>query len=102
MPILAVCLALIASTAVAMGHSFYDPWCCSGKDCAPIPQESVKVSRRGYTVTICPGDHPLVTESCINKHFGFDEARPSEDGAYHACIYPAGEIRCLYAPQGGV
>lgn len=83
-------------------HEWYDPWCCNGGDCSPVHEQTARVSRHGYAVTLCPGDHPLVVDSCISKTFTFQEARPSADGRFHACIYPAGQIRCFYAPQGGV
>jgi hypothetical protein len=30
-----------------LAHSFYDPWCCSDKDCHPVPCEEMAVRTDG-------------------------------------------------------
>lgn len=86
----------------ALPHSWYDPWCCNAKDCAPIPASAVRVTPGGFAVTLQPGEHPMVTEGVFRAFVRHRDARPSEDGEYHACIYPADTMRCFYAAQGGV
>lgn len=86
--LLAGIVAIFATTA-AIAHSWYDPWCCNENDCQPIkdPNE-VQALADGY-------------------HFRgwvmpYAKARVSADGDYHFCEYPKGELRCFYAPPGGV
>ncbi len=93
-------LALLAAP-VARSHSWYDPACCGGHDCSPIPGSAVKASRAGYSVTIRPGEHPLVKDAPVSGFVAYADARPSQDSEFHACIV-GGAIKCLYAPQGGV
>lgn len=79
----------------------YDEWCCSGFDCHPIPDAAVQIVDRGYLVTLTRGQHPLVGEP-ITQLVPFAKARPSGDEHYHACVFPAGTVRCLYVPPSGV
>lgn len=85
----------------ALGHSWYDPFCCNGKDCAPVADGAVRAVRGGWRVRLMPGDHPMVTRP-LDVTIPHAEARPSEDGAFHVCVFPADTLRCLYVPQGGV
>lgn len=93
-------LAFLAAPG-ARSHSWYDLACCAGNDCAPIPASAVNASRAGYSVTIRPGEHPLVKDKPVSGFVAYADARPSQDSEFHACIV-AGAIKCLYAPQGGV
>jgi hypothetical protein len=92
---LVVVLTFVSGTALA--HSWYDQICCSDSDCAPIPTEAVHVVPGGYEVTLRPGDHPYATRA--NSYFIREEdARPSQDGGYHACLHPPDTMRCFYRP----
>ena len=84
----------------AAGHSWYDPYCCNGKDCQPISDGLARLTRGGWRVRLMPGDHPMISRpmDVIVPH---SEAKPSEDSAFHICIFPADTLRCLYVPQGG-
>lgn len=93
--------ALIAQAAFA--HSWYDPECCSDRDCAPITEplkynskgEILAKTKHGYT--IIPRDHKI---------------RPSKDEDIHVCmnIYipdkpldkktPTFKFLCIYRPPG--
>ena len=76
----------------------YDSWCCSGRDCHPIPQDEVQITPDGYLVTI-PAESPA---EALQKLFGYDQVRMSGDGQYHACIVPgSSDFRCLYVPPMG-
>ena len=49
LPTLAGSAVVALLPALAVAHSapvgwHYDSWCCSGRDCAPIPQEEVHVT----------------------------------------------------------
>lgn len=96
---LAGAATLLATAACA--HSWYDLACCAGNDCAPIPGSAIRANRAGYNVTIRPGEHPLVKDKPVTGFVLYADARPSQDSDFHACIV-GGELKCLYAPQGGV
>lgn len=105
---LALAVAMMAAPVLAhdaaMGWK-YDGWCCNGDsmtgDCQNIPDRSVKVTPRGYQVTLDVGDHRLVTK----RHeflVTWDKVRPSGDSSYHACLFPSEDVlRCFYAPPQG-
>jgi hypothetical protein len=77
----------------ALSHSWYTGFrnpttgvdCCGGADCTPID-----VNRIVETV------EEFVIDS--RWHFRKDEAMPSFDGAYHACIW-GGRPRCFFFPS---
>ena len=103
----------------------YNPWCCGGQDCAPIPPTAVTPTETGYLVHLKPGDHPLVSAE-YTWLVPYDNLRPDVIGAcyniaprlggdatgaqtclhttpdglgFHACFYPNfPNLRCLYAP----
>lgn len=102
---LSLALALAAGAPPTHAHSFYSYYCCQGEvDCQPIRVEAVQVTAKGYLVTLRPQDHTmLVGETAARTYLvPFSEAKPSPDGAYHACIYPGPDhLRCFYAPPHG-
>src|SRR5690349_12859091 len=65
----------------------YDPFCCNGKDCAEIPTETVKPVNGGYSVSLTPADHPMVTKP-HTLLVPYDKVKNSQDGQYHICLYP--------------
>lgn len=95
-------LLLCLATTPAFGHSFYDPACCSDRDCWPAGKDddarepAPRVTPQGYVLhdgTVVP----------------FTDARPSPDGRYHVCrlagslsgeLIRTGRKACLYVPQG--
>lgn len=87
-------MTLALSLPLLLAHSWYEPMCCSGQDCAPLTRESrVVPARGGYHVFVRPGD-PAV-------FFPQDKVRPSQDGLYHVCISLHSQAPlCLYAPFG--
>ncbi len=93
--------ALLAGPVAA--HDWYDGDCCSGHDCAPVSPSAVVVTRDGYAVTLNPGDHPLVTRTIrATVPFASPDARPSQDGNWHACVHPGrAALLCLYVPGAG-
>jgi hypothetical protein len=70
----------------ARAHSFYDPECCSDKDCAPIDSKLVRITDSGYVVTVGPGQHPMVKHAPVSFVIPYHTARESPDGRYHVCI----------------
>lgn len=86
---------------VARAHEWYDARCCSGRDCHPVADHTVRGSKAGYTVTLQPGEHPLVKDKPVSGFVPYAEALVSRDRKFHACIVNR-ELKCLYAPQGGV
>ena len=85
----------------AWGHSWYEPSCCSARDCVELPPKAVTITRNGYAVVMAVNDTPhrfTIAQS---------ESRPSLDEHYHICLVPTpnGEqpfgMRCFYAPPLG-
>jgi hypothetical protein len=79
-------IGLMASWSDARAHSFYDPECCSDKDCAPIDSKLVRITDSGYVVTVGPGQHPMVKHAPVSFVIPYHTARESPDGRYHVCI----------------
>ena len=97
-------VALIASVSAASAHSWYDADCCNLQDCEPIARSTVTlIPGFGYEVTLRPGEHFKVTEGepAVTRRFTFEEARPSADADFHACVFGQ-RILCLYEPMGGM
>ncbi|HEY5798469.1 MAG TPA: hypothetical protein VIU82_25990 [Bosea sp. (in: a-proteobacteria)] len=95
---------LVINGASAFAHSWYDPYCCNTKDCQPIPKAAVKVTAKGYIVTLAPHEHPMLAKETAPHTYliPFDIVRESKDDDFHACIYPGPEtMRCFYAPPVG-
>lgn len=80
--------AVLAACPVAFGHSFYDPECCSDRDCAPSPAEKVKETAAGFL---------LDTGEFVPRSV----ARPqSHDDSYHLCRSEFSKaILCFYFPN---
>lgn len=85
-------------------HSWYDPACCSGQDCAPAPVGSVVATRNGWAVHIEPGEHPMLGDMSFDDvvPYGSDGIHESQDDQFHVCISggPDPRLLCLYIPQG--
>lgn len=88
----------------ARAHSWYDPACCSGQDCAPAPVGSVVATRNGWAVHIEPGEHPMLGDMSFDDvvPYGSDGIHESQDDQFHICISggPDPRLLCLYIPQG--
>ena len=73
-------------------HSWYDPWCCSTKDCHPVDDADAPVEiQEGYKW------HEFVFPKSMEK--------PSQDGHWHVCLVPdengnPATPRCIYVPMG--
>jgi hypothetical protein len=59
--------------------------CCGGSDCGPVAAERVVETAHEYIVD-------------GKWRFNKEEAMPSRDGAYHACIW-GGKPRCFFVPM---
>ena len=100
-------LALMALPVFA--HAWYSTACCSGKDCARVPALSVTAGPDGWHVRIRPGEHPMVTRGVLDAVVPYDEALPSQDDGFHACVRDQSSpsavmtdpIICLYVPDMG-
>jgi len=100
--------ALGLASWAAWGHSFYDPWCCSEQDCAPIPASSVRWTPAGWEVTLTPEQHFMVQRPTTwlipfdDEIRGNARIRQSPDDSFHACVLPISQtMRCLYVPEFG-
>jgi len=91
----------IGATFSALAHGWYDPVCCSGRDCAPVPFDSVEITEDGYRVTLHPGDHLMVRSSVVHV-VAYGDVLESKDDGFHACLFPDQNVmRCFYAPPFG-
>lgn len=81
-------LLVLSALNEAKSHSWYSPYCCSGKDCGPA------------RVTINPNGTVTATNQFGTATFTQKQFRPSRDGQYHACIHPTLGPRCIYIPAG--
>ncbi|MGA7450895.1 MAG: hypothetical protein WBW73_06330 [Rhodoplanes sp.] len=94
-----VALAMLLAPSVSFAHSWYDPACCSGQDCKPVPETDLKKHPDGRWEYL-----PL------HQFFNPDQERPSGDANYHVCIgvtrpeefggttAPIYIPRCIYTP----
>jgi hypothetical protein len=87
-------LSVIFLAGPALTHSWYDPDCCSDRDCEPVSAVTFVASNPGsvpvMVVTTSFGTKPVTARTKI---------RESRDSRMHACIYQ-GELICLYMPPG--
>ena len=77
--------------------------CCSGTDCAEIPDEAVKETPDGYLVSLLPGQHPMVTKEPFSILIPYNsiKIKNSPDGLHHICISRTGHLFCFFAgPRG--
>ena len=85
-------LSAILLAGPALTHSWYDPDCCSDRDCEPVSAVAFVASTPGsvpvMVVTTSFGTKPVTSRTKI---------RESKDSRMHACIYQ-GELICLYMP----
>jgi hypothetical protein len=83
---------LLALAEVAIAHSWYDPDCCSDRDCEAVS-----------AVTYVASDPNSVPVMVVTTSFGTKPVTPktkireSKDSRMHACIYQ-GALICLYLP----
>jgi hypothetical protein len=96
-------LVLLVSSHSAKAHSFYDPKCCSGTDCAPVSEVNLKPVKGGWRLHIAPGEHPTVKQVIdVLIPYGDPKIHPSPDGQPHACVGPNTQvIFCIYVPDFG-
>jgi hypothetical protein len=105
-------LALVLYALQAKAHKApsgweYDPACCSGQDCQPVPDAAIRETPGGYAILIQPGEHRMVPRTAtapverVLRH-GDPRIRPSGDGRKHACVGQAESLYCIYVPPGGV
>jgi hypothetical protein len=96
-----IMMLMLCGSVSAAAHSWYDPVCCSERDCAPIPYEAVEITDDGYLVTLRAGDHLMVSSTVVHV-VAYADVLKSQDGEYHACLFPNQNVmRCFYAPPIG-
>jgi len=86
-------LVFILLSSFAFGHEFYDAMCCDDKDCAPVPEGVVTLTREGYLVQ--PHNNLLKVQLVS---FSDERLRVAPDGQYHTCLTAFNTLRCLYVP----
>ena len=87
-------MSVVVLAGPALTHSWYDPDCCSDRDCEPVSAVTFVASNPGsvpvMVVTTSFGTKPVTSRTKV---------RESKDSRMHACIYQ-GELICLYMPPG--
>lgn len=87
----------------------YSAMCCSGRDCAEIPDTFIHETPEGYQIEIPAGAHPMVKATYRDLiPYGDRRIKDAPDGRMHACISQpctttACQQRtfCLYIPPRG-
>ena len=92
----AACLVLLAClvfafTSPSRAHSWYDPACCSGIDCKPVPDGVVEEHKDG-----------LYVQGYGILSYADPRVRQSRDWQTHLCVSPSGKLLCVYRKPGGV
>jgi hypothetical protein len=84
-----VFIFVVTMRGVALPHSWYDPECCSERDCEPM----------AYVPKPLPGGAYLLdTGEVVDR----SRVKWSRDEHYHLCRNPGGgHIFCLYIPPQG-
>lgn len=86
-------LLLVLKGSVVRGHGWYDGRCCSDRDCAPLPPDTlITPVLGGYAITLGPNGRRVF--------FSRDKVKPSHDERYHACLSASGTPFCIYVPLG--
>lgn len=91
-----ITLAWIAAfwPAYSHGHSFYDPACCSDRDCGPLPDGIVTGTKDGWHIAT----------NNMTLPYNSPKVRNSPDGKFHGCFLngnPKTALICLYVPGMG-
>ena len=97
---LILCAALLAASP-ALPHSWYSAYCCSGRDCAPIPASAVHATKDGWEIDLRAGQYPLM-DAPFHAVIPYNSRtiQKSEDEDFHLCVV-ASRARCLYVPPLG-
>jgi hypothetical protein len=98
-----VALVFLAVPAFAHGSAEWimrseHSHCCGERDCAAMPDGSVKITQGGYFIP------------ARNETIPYNKALPSVDGQYWLCVelyaddkyWPDGPTRCFFAPVTGM
>lgn len=84
---MAALISLISSAASS--HSWYDPDCCSDRDCRPVDADDMAEIGGG-----CWKYLPTGATFCGNR------VRPSKDKHWHVCISNNNVPYCAYIQMG--
>ena len=112
-------LLCIALAGPAAAHSWYEPSCCSSRDCMPVPAGTVTWTKEGWHVTLEQHEHVFATGP-IDEVIPHDDPRirQSLDGNAHVCLSApvtgfgsfggysiahsrCGDLLCVYVPDMG-
>ncbi len=78
------------------GAHWYDSGCCNKKDCEPVEQGAIVVTKDGYQVKYLTS-RGFVTEGFIPH--GSSSIRQSKDSQEHGCANPT-RLLCIYIHLG--
>lgn len=85
---------LLAWALPALSHDWYDPECCGGNDCRPVPSLEIEEIDGGY--------RHIPTGAIFLWKNG--QVKPSRNRNFHVCIgnkpHDMGKPYCIYILQG--
>lgn len=93
----------LAMAVRAKAHSWYDPECCSGMDCAPVEKVEVMPTSAIASMLVPPAQASPPSIMFVTTVHGTAQVphnmkfRESKDARMHACIIK-GRLICLYLP----
>lgn len=96
--LIALCVGMTITLMQAHAHDWYDPVCCSGKDCKPV--RSIVFRDDGSMIMTTEDGISVLVPAALTR-------RPSLDSRWHVCPYPTygsdveGVVpmaRCVYEP----
>lgn len=87
-----LCLIPVLGTK-ARAHDWYEPTCCSGRDCEALPEGAVTQVQHGYHVR-----YRAKLGLLVDVIVPWAQARPSQNDEYHGCANPV-KFLCLYVPM---
>ena len=74
--------------AYILAHGWYEPSCCSDKDCRPAHKGEIVNTGTSYRI------------GTVDIPYNDPRVRMSQDGQFHVCKPPHTHIRCIYVPAG--
>lgn len=76
------------ATVLMLIHSWYPDFCCSDKDCRPVPCQEITRGMEGNHLTFYYQGKKLITTT----------VKESPDGECHVCV-DSYAFRCLFLPE---
>lgn len=92
--VIGLAFLFLGLVGLARGHGFFDPECCSDRDCYLVADDEITESADGFTIK--------TTGEFIDRRLA--KVRMSPDGRWYRCSY-GGDVKagtiCIYVPGRG-